>query len=281
MKGFNKITIIGVGLIGGSMGLAIKKRKLAKKIIGVAKHAQTLKKARLLGAIDQGRLDLKEAVKGSELVILATPIYSVIEIARSIAKYLDKGSIVIDVGSTKRLIVKELEKILPKDINFVGGHPLAGSEQKGVDSANCDLFENSAWIVTKTRKTKLKALAKIKSFLGALGARVLVTSPDRHDKIVSEISHLPHILASSLVNNTRYEYLPLVASGFRDTTRIASSDSLIWKDICLSNKKEIINAMEKFIFSLSSLKRLIREGNAKKILREFKKAKDKRDDYCH
>ena len=281
MKKFRKVTIIGVGLIGGSMGLAIKREDLAYKIVGVTKHKRSLKIARGLGAIDEGSLNPGTSVKGSDLVILATPIYSIIEIAKSIVKYLDRGCIIIDVGSTKRLVVKEIEKILPKDVYFVGGHPLAGSEQKGVDSASAELFKDSVWIVTRTKRTNFQALIRIKSFLKTLDANVLVMSPSRHDRIVSEISHLPHILASCLVNSTRRKYLPLAASGFKDTTRIASSDPLIWKDISLTNKEEIVAAIERFILNLSNLKRLIKKGDGKKILQSFRRAKKKRDDNCH
>ncbi len=281
MKKFKKVTIVGVGLIGGSMGLAMKRGKLAERIVGVAKHKRSLAKAQRLGAIDKGLLNVKESVKGSDLVILATPIYSIIKIAKTIVKHLEKGCIVIDVGSTKKLIVKELEHILPRDIYFVGTHPLAGSEQRGIDSAQAKLFKHSVWIVTRTRKTNFISLVRIKSLLRTLGASVIVTSPNKHDKIVSQISHLPHILASSLVNSARRQYLSLAATGFKDITRIASSDSHIWKDICLTNGKEIVKAIDGFVFNLSTLKKLIKMGNSKGILRSFRRAKKKRDDYCH
>lgn len=281
MKKFKQVTIIGVGLIGGSIGLAMKRGKLAERIVGVAKHKRSLEKARRLGAIDEGRLNIKESVKGSDLVILATPIYSIIKIAKSIAKSLEKGCIVIDVGSTKKMIVKELEHIFPGNVYFVGTHPLAGSEQKGIDSAHAKLFKHSVWVVTRTRKTNFLSLVKIKSLLRAQGASVIVTSPNKHDKIVSQISHLPHILASSLVNSAKREYLSLAASGFKDVTRIASSDSRIWKDICLTNRKEIVKAIEEFVFNLSTLKKLIKTGDSKGILQSFRRAKKKRDDYCH
>lgn len=281
MKKFKKITIIGIGLIGGSMGLAIRKGKLAHKIVGVAKHRRSLEKAQRLGAIDEGILNPRNSVRGSDLVILATPIYGIIELAKSIVKYLDRRCIIIDVGSTKRLIVKELEHILPKDIYFVGGHPLAGSEQRGIDNAHSELFRGSVWILTRTKRTNFQALIRVKGFIAALGANVLVMSPDKHDKIVSEISHLPHILAATLINSANYKYLPLAASGFKDATRIASSDFHIWRDICLTNREKIVEAIEKFTFNLSNLKRLIKEEDSKEILRSFRRAKKKRDDYCH
>jgi prephenate dehydrogenase len=259
----------------------MKKRKLAHKIVGVTQHKESLEKARKRGVIDEGSLSVEESVRATELVILATPIYSIIEIAKSIVKCLSSGCIVTDVGSTKELVVKELEKIFPKDVYFVGGHPLAGSEQRGVDNAHSELFKDSIWIVTKTKKTNLKALSRIKILIEAMGANVLVMSPNKHDEVVSIISHLPHILASSLVNSTSPRYLPLAASGFKDTTRIASSDSVVWRDIYLSNKEKIVEAIERFNFNLSVLKRLIKKGDGKKILQSFRRAKKKRDDYCH
>lgn len=273
---FNKIAIIGVGLIGGSVGLAAKKKKIAKEIIGVCRHNQSLRKAKLKGAISQGSLNYKQAVKGADLVILATPIRQIIKIVKEIAPYLKKGCLLTDVGSTKVEIVREIEKALPKGTSFVGAHPLAGSEKRGVGGARADLFKGAICILTRTKRTKPLALKKITAFWKKVGCRIIKLTPGAHDKLVATISHLPHLAAGELVKVGR-KHLDFAASGFCDTTRIASSDAEIWSDICLTNKKFIIRAIDEYIAQLESVRDLIRREDRKKLSAEFKKIKSLRD----
>jgi len=273
---FKKIAIIGAGLIGGSIGLAAKRKGLAREIVGVCRHQKSLRQAKRIKAIDRGTLNYREAVEGADLVILATPISQIIKIAGEIAPYLKKGCLVTDAGSTKSKIVAEVEKVFSGDIAFVGAHPLAGSEKRGVSEARTNLFKGTLCILTKSRKTKLAALEKINSFWQAIGCRVIKLTPQAHDQIVAVISHLPHLAAVQLVKVGR-KNLNFAASGFRDTTRIASSDAEVWSDICLTNKKFIIQAIDEYIARLKLMRNLISKDDKRGLSLEFKTAKSLRD----
>lgn len=276
MKLFNKITIIGVGLIGGSIGLAARKKRLAGEIIGVCRHKESLQKAARAGAIDRGTLDYKDAVREADLVILATPVSQIIKVAREITPYLKRGCLITDVGSTKEKIVQVIEEALPGQIHFVGAHPLAGSEKRGVTEARADLFQGAICILTRTGKTELTALKAITRFWRKMGCRIKVLSPQDHDRIISLVSHLPHLAAVQLVKVAKSS-LDFASSGFSDTTRIASSDAEIWIDIFLSNKKFITQAIDRYITQLRLTKDLILKENKKRLSAEFKSAKLLRD----
>ncbi|MBU1871594.1 MAG: prephenate dehydrogenase/arogenate dehydrogenase family protein, partial [Candidatus Omnitrophica bacterium] len=221
MRLFNKVAIVGVGLIGGSIGLAIKKRKLAGEVLGISRRSKTIKAGLKRGAIDRGFFDLSIASE-ADLVVLAAPVNSIINTGRKLSAVIKPGALVVDTGSSKKEIVAALAKILP---GFVGAHPLAGSEKQGVINAHADLFKGSLCILTPTDKTRKHALTKIRRFWVQLGASVICLSPSRHDKLVSCISHLPHLVAFSLIHSIPRRNLFLAASGFRDTTRIALSDA--------------------------------------------------------
>ena len=201
---FNRIAILGVGLIGGSIGLAAKKKKLAKEVIGVCRHRKSLRRAKQIKAIDRGSVDYKNAVKNADLVILAAPIGQIIRIGRKIAPYLKEGCLVTDVGSTKLKIVHALEKAYARrKIFFVGAHPLAGSEKRSSRFARPDLFCGALCILTRTAKTNSAALKKITIFWKMLGCRTKVLSAHRHDEITALVSHLPHLAAGQLVKAAR------------------------------------------------------------------------------
>lgn len=276
MRLFKKVAIVGVGLIGGSLGLAIKKRKLANKVVGVCRHSYTLKEAIQKKAIDSGSLDLR-IIKGADLVILATPVSAILRLAPRIVKMLGKGSVVMDVGSTKEVIAKKIKTILPKDIYFIGSHPLAGSEKRTAKFAQPDLFNNSICIITMSRDRDLAVVNKIKRFWTRLGARVEVISAAKHDEILASTSHLPHILAFSLVSTPKDSYLKYAAGGFKDMTRIASSDPVIWRDIFLTNGSETLKALKRFKIQLDKLALLIAKKDARGIARVLKTAKSRRD----
>lgn len=274
---FNRITIIGLGLIGGSLGLAIKKHRLAKEIIGVSRKRSTVIRALSIRAVDKVSLDPEKAVKGSDLVILCTPVLKIIDIACQISGYLDRDTIVTDAGSTKKYIVSNLESLFPKGVDFVGSHPLAGSEKSGVIYSDRDLFESAYCIVTKTNKTKLTALNKIKRFWRGLGMNVEIMNPDKHDKIVSRLSHLPHALSAALSNTCADSELHLAAGGFKDTTRIAAGNAELWKDIFMTNRKNIIRDIGQFKKELSRIEAALENNNGPEVLKLFKKAKVIRD----
>lgn len=273
MKLFNKITIIGVGLIGGSIGLALKKRKLTQEVVGLCRRKSSQKKAEKFKAVDRASLDFKTALKDADLVIVAVPVLQIVEIAIAASRFMKKGAIIIDVGSVKGKIVKAVEKRIRKDIHFIGAHPLAGSEKSGVVNAKDNLFENSICIIAKTNKTDTVALNKIRKFWQALGARAVILSPKEHDRIAAQISHLPHLLAMSLCLSVDKKSLKFASSGFKDTTRIAASLAELWSDIFLFNKEALLNSVNKLEDNLRKLKNLINSSKKKLLLKELKKAK--------
>lgn len=275
---FRRIAIIGVGLIGGSIGEAVKKKCLAGSVVGIGRRASSIDEALRRGAIDKGTLDPESGVRGADLVIIATPIGLMPEIVKRMRGSLRKGCIVTDVGSTKSEIVRSLERLMPKGTSFVGSHPLAGSEKRGIAFAQEDLLRGSIVIMTKTKKTNKAALRKLSVFWKALGVgRVVIKSPADHDRIVAEISHLPHIAASALMNSASERSLEFASTGFKDTTRIAASDPAIWRDICVTNKKEIIRALGRYERNIARLKKLIKSGSSARLRREFERSKARRE----
>ncbi|MCK9604542.1 MAG: prephenate dehydrogenase/arogenate dehydrogenase family protein [Candidatus Omnitrophica bacterium] len=273
MSLFNRVAIIGVGLIGGSIALEIKNKRLAREIVGVGRHKRNLSLAKKIRAIDKGSQDLK-IIKDADLVILATPVSSILNLAPQIARLIKPGCIVTDVGSTKKEIVSKLEKIFSR---YVGSHPLAGSEKRGIDFARPGIFKNSFCVLTPTKKTEKQALAKVRKLWASLGARVVDMTPASHDKILSFVSHLPHIAAFSLIGAVPKECLSFAPGGLRDTTRIAASDTEIWSDIFLSNQKNIIKAIDLLQGNLTKIKSAIHNKNKKALTAFLREAKQKRE----
>lgn len=280
---FKKLTIIGVGLIGGSLAMVLRKRGMAGEIVGVGRSISNLELAVKLDVIDKFTTDPAAGVMDADLVVIATPVASIAGIVKSIAPYLKEGAIVTDVGSVKGAIVKEAEKVIHSGIHFVGGHPIAGTEESGVGAAFPTLFEKHKCILTPTAKTDKGALEKIRKVWEATGSEVILMDAEKHDSILAAVSHLPHVIAYSLVNTVddvkefEESILNYSAGGFRDFTRIASSSPEMWRDICLLNREAIINMIDRFERELSSLKRSIKTLDDKSLLAAFKKAKDARD----
>lgn len=270
---FNKITIIGVGLIGGSIGLALKKRKLATEVVGLCRRKSSKVKAEKFKAVDWATLNFKEALKDADLVIVATPVADIVDISVKASKFMKAGAILTDVGSVKGKIVKAVESKIRKDIYFVGGHPLAGSEKSGVSNARSTLFKDSVCILTKTTRTKTATLIKVKKFWQSLGAKITILTPQEHDRIAAEISHLPHLLAMSLCLSTDKKALPFASSGFKDTTRIAASTAELWSDIFLYNKDALLKSVNKLEINLKKLKTLINSNKRELLFKELQKAK--------
>lgn len=274
---FKKITIIGLGLIGGSLALAIKEKKLAKEITGVSRRKSTIDRAIKNKIVDFATLDLKDGVKDSDLVIIAAPVFKIAAIAKSIAPFLRKGAILTDAGSTKRCVVKDIEKAKLKDIYFVGSHPIAGSEKSGIKSANKDLFKGTCCILTKTKNTNPKVIARLKKFWGGLGMRVKVMSPEAHDRLLSNISHLPHAASVSLANSAGKDGLKLAAGGFKDMTRIASGEPELWKDIFFTNRDNLIKDIEVLKKELSKMQMALKNSDESGLLKLLGNAKAIRD----
>ena len=280
---FKKITIIGVGLIGGSLGLALKEKKANFKIVGIDKQ-EIIEKAIARGAIDEGTVNLKEGIEEADIVIIATPVKTILNLLTQINPFLKKGCIVTDTGSTKQQIVRKANKVLSKDIFFIGGHPMAGSEEYGIDSANSHLFQDKTYILTPTKKSNLIAIEKISSLIKMIGGKRLILNSLEHDRIVGTVSHLPQIMAVSLVNmvselvrkENNNNYFKAVGEGFKDITRIASSPYKIWEDICDTNQENILEMIQEFRNYLGVIEdKLKNEPNSLK--EEFQKASKLRE----
>jgi prephenate dehydrogenase len=274
---FKRVTIIGLGLIGGSLALAIKEKKLAKEIIGVSRRKSTINQAIKNKIVDFATLDLEDGVRDSDLVIIATPVFKIARIAKQAVPFLKKGAILTDAGSTKKYIVKNIEKAGLKGMHFVGSHPIAGSERSGIKSADKDLFKGAYCILTETRNVNPKAFSKVKKFWGDIGMKVRVMPVDAHDRLLSKISHLPHVAAVSLVNSIGRKGIDLAAGGFQDTTRIASGEPELWKDIFLTNKENIIKDIGLLKKELFKIEAALKSNNSQDLLRLLSRAKSIRD----
>ena len=278
-----RIAIIGLGLIGGSLGLALKRSGISGlRLIGVPRREETLKQALEMGAIDEGTTDHVKGAAEADIVFICTPINLILPVSSEIAPNLKKGAVITDVGSSKHEIVSQAEKSTPKGVYFVGGHPMAGKETTKLESADPELFKGKTWILTKTSKTSSRALEQIKQLVEKIGAKTLIMDPRTHDLVVAAISHMPLAVAVSLVSTIAAEtekdlMAKCAASGFRDTTRIASGDPILGVDMFTSNQKAVLKMISAFKRSLSNLENLIKEGNGEKIHEELEKAKSFRD----
>ena len=272
---FKRVTIIGLGLIGGSLGLAIKEKRLAKEIVGVSRRKSTINKAIRNRIVDFATLDLKDGVKDSDLVVITTPVFKIVDIAKKIAPFLKKEAIVTDTGSTKKYIVKNIEMAGQKGLSFIGSHPIAGSEKSGIKYADKDLFKGAYCILTEAKNKK--ALNEVGKFWAALGMKVIVMPADTHDRLLSNISHLPHAAAVSLINAAAGSGLDLAAGGFKDTTRIASGEPELWRDIFLTNRGNLIRDIKILKKELSKIEEALKSNNSRNLLGLLKRAKSIRD----
>lgn len=282
---FPKVTLVGVGLLGGSLGLALKQRKLAGRVEGYVRREASVVECARLGVVDRATTDLLVAVKDADLVVFCTPIAQMRGLAEQCAPALKPGALVTDVGSVKGGLVAELEAIFSEaGAQFVGSHPMAGAEKTGPAAASADLFEQAVCIVTPGAKTPAKAVKAMEEFWAALGGRPLRLSPDQHDSLVARSSHLPHVIAAELANYVLSPAHPkeqptLCATGFRDTTRIASGSPEMWRDIALANRKHLARALGVFIEDLQEFHRALEAGDAKAMDEFFETAKHRRDQW--
>jgi prephenate dehydrogenase len=283
---FRKITIVGVGLLGGSIGLAARQRRLAGEVAGFVRRAASLKDCEKAGAVDFATTNLLAAVSNADLVILCTPLAQMHSLAQQILPALKRGAIVTDVGSVKAGVVRELESIIAKaGAHFIGSHPMAGGEKMGVLAARADLFECAVNILTPTKKSNVAAIRKLERFWKSLGTRTLRLDAAQHDLLVSRTSHLPHVTAAALANLVLNPAQPktqaaLCATGFRDTTRIASGSPEMWRDIALANRKNLCRSVDTFMAELKKLQVALKTGDAKKVESFFATAKSRRDNWC-
>jgi prephenate dehydrogenase len=265
------LTIVGVGLIGGSIGLAAKKRGVARRVLGVGRHAASLERARQLGAIDEPFMD----VQAADLIVLCTPVDTIFDHALAADIASKPGTLLTDVGSTKGM-VHDLELVLRR-ARYVGSHPLAGSEKSGVEFADANLFQDRLTVVTQTPATNVDAVEQVCAFWRALGSRVRIMGPVEHDAALAFTSHLPHVVAAALAATLWAEDRELAATGFRDTTRVASGDPSIWKGILLQNRAAILTALDQFSDRLAEFRKAIEASDASAIDELLTKAKKVRD----
>lgn len=277
MKDLRQITIIGMGLLGGSVALAISRSLPAVTVVGYTHRATTRRRARRLAVANKIVDDIRRSVAGADLVIVATPIGTFEQIFSEIADALPPGSIVTDIGSTKALPHHWANKMLPKTVHYVGSHPIAGSEQRGIEFARADLFDQATCILTTTKETNRQAVQILKRFWTDLGCSVKIVSPAEHDRILANISHLPHVTAVALVNANKSEELKLAGKGFLDTSRIASGPPNIWADVLLTNPNNIARSIDKIITELSKLKKAIKHQDKRQIEKLLEAARNKRN----
>lgn len=272
MKLFKKVAIVGTGLIGGSLALAIKNKRLCLEVIGVSRHKKNLIWAKKQGIIDSGSVDI-HVIKDADLVVLATPVETIVRLAPKIERIVRKDCIVTDVGSTKADIVKKLNKIFA---HYVGSHPIAGSEKRGIRNVNAHLFQDSLCILTPTKSTDACSLRKVKKLWQTLGAEVILVSPKAHDKILSVVSHLPHLVAFALMNSVPKNYLKFSTPSLKEITRIAGSDIEVWRDIIFSNRRNILKTLGLFQLCLERIKSAVRNNNRVALSEFLKSSKSKR-----
>ncbi len=273
---FERVALIGIGLIGGSIARDIAALGLAKHVVVSSRSAETLKRAEELGLGTEYVADAAEAVKDADLVIVSVPVGASGTVAEQIAGSLKPGAIVTDVGSTKASVIAQMQPFMPPHVHFIPGHPIAGTEKSGPDAGFTGLFEGRWCILTPLPDTDPVALAKLKTFWETLGSRVDEMDPPHHDKVLAIVSHLPHIIAYNIVGTaddletvTESEVIKYSASGFRDFTRLAASDPTMWRDVCLHNKDAILEMLARFSEDLAYLQRAIRWGEGDKLFDLF------------
>jgi prephenate dehydrogenase len=271
------LTIVGVGLIGGSIGLAAKRRGVAERVIGAGRNSASLERARALGAVDEALLDLSTAVHQADVAVFCTPVDRVVEQVLGTASGCKAGALLTDAGSTKEQIVRGIETRLPRGVAFVGSHPLAGSEKRGPEHADADLFQGRLTIITRTAQTDPTALERTAGFWQALGSHVRIMSPQEHDWTLALTSHLPHLVAAALADILPTEAYPLTATGFRDTTRVAAGDPALWTAIFGHNRHAVLSALVRFEEKLAGFRKTLEAGDWTSLQNLLSHAKKVRD----
>lgn len=271
-----RLSILGVGLLGGSIGLAVRERIKGCRVVGYGHRAQTLQDALHVGALDEAIEDAREAVRGADLVIVCTPVGLIPSLLEQVSEALAKDAVVTDVGSTKRSIVEAAETTLPDGVHFVGSHPMAGSEKRGVQFARADLFERAVCITTPTSRTSESALGMVESFWQLLGMRTTRLNPEEHDRLLADVSHLPHVVAAALVAMQQDAAFDLCGKGFVDVTRIAGGDAGLWRDILLDNRDNVRRSINALREQMQQLDAMLQSGNSDELEQWLSNSADRR-----
>lgn len=276
MKLFKKVTVIGVGLLGASLAKACKERGLVDEIVGYGRNRENLEKAKDLNIIDHCPADLDEAVSDADLIVLCTPVSTIVPLIQNLISKVKPGALITDVGSVKDPVVHGADKVVPEGIFFVGSHPIAGGENSGLEASTANLYQDAKCIVTPTEKTDKTALEKISALWQAVGMKVISLTTDEHDFIFGAVSHLPHIVAYALMNTLGALKTPenrdvtaFSGAGLKDITRVASSDPVMWRDICLSNRKHSLDLIDRFQNKLEEIRSTIEKGDGQELKKEF------------
>lgn len=287
MKICNKIAIVGMGLLGGSIGQALIERKLAGEVVGVVRRKEAVREVIKAGAAHRATLDLADGVSGADIVILGVPVDQMEELSKEIVGSLRADTVVTDVGSVKGCVVGKLEKVFRSRGTFVGSHPMAGKERGSIAYADPDLFKDAITIVTATRKTDPAAFQTVRVLWEKLGSRVIRLPVEDHDAAVAAVSHLPHVIAVSLMNavarrqNARKDPLKCIGPSFRDMTRVVSSPADMWAGILVANRTKVLSALRSFIDELKTVEAAIEAGDTGALRSFFEKARKKKEELNH
>lgn len=277
MQDWDTVAIVGVGLIGGSIGLALQQRGLARRVVGIGRRASSLKKARQYGTVTHTTQRLDRGVADADLVIVCTPVGQIVEHVCQAAQSCPANCLLTDAGSTKGGLVQELDRRLGSGPQFVGSHPMAGSEKTGPENARADLFDGQVAVITPTAKTDPRAAERVEHFWMSLGARVIRMAPQLHDEAVAMTSHATHVMASALAAATDEASLALAASGWRDTTRVASGDPQLWQQILLANRQQVVKSLKTIERTLAAFRNALTREDAAGLVELLDRGKKTRD----
>ena len=281
MDKFNKVTFIGFGLINSSLAHVFKSKSLAKETCAYSRRKETRNKIKNLNIVDNVYDDIKSSVKKSDLIILGVPVGAMKKIVTIIAPLLERGTIITDVGSVKKELVDSISLILPKHIHFIPGHPIAGTENSGPESGFSELFNGRWCILTPNQNTSTSALAKVKNMWKAAGMQIAIMDAEYHDRVLAITSHIPHLVAFSIIGTVteledqlKTEVIKYSAGGFRDFTRIAASDPVMWRDVFLNNSEAVLEMLGRFIEDLTALQKSIRWQDGESLEKLFTKTRE-------
>ena len=277
MKKLGTVAIVGVGLIGGSIGLALQRRGLAERVVGIGRRQSSLRAARRVGAVTTTTIDLAKGVAEADLIVVCTSVGQIVEHVRRAAAACPEGTLLTDAGSTKQQIVEELDGALPRGCRCLGSHPLAGSEKSGPTHANAELFEGRPAIITPTRNTRAEDFDLITDFWEGLGSVVSQMSPAEHDQALAMTSHLPHVASAALAAALPETLFRLTGSGMHDTTRLAAGDPALWREILLQNRFNVLASLEHFRTRLAAVHAALRAGDGDALEQLLRTAKKNRD----
>ena len=279
MEPLEAVSIVGVGLIGGSIGLALRDRRLARRVIGVGRNRERLEHAQALGAIDRYTTDFEEAMPGSSVVVVCTPVNQIAADVVRCARHASPETLMTDAGSTKRSILDQIGTEPSLLTRFVGAHPIAGSEKSGVQAARANLFEESVCVLTPVPATPPALVDRAEAFWEALGCQVARMTPDVHDEVLAQMSHLPHVLAAALARAAPAASLPFGGGAFRDMTRVAAADPGLWVSILLENRSAVLQSLDRYSDSLKDLRELLHRADSESLMRWWRVANEQRRRY--